>query len=429
MASIEHRGESVRVTWRVGGGRGGAKVSCTFSGPLQGRVALATAAKALAESRSHNLTREECYAAILGPAASAASRVPTFEQWAKDWLAGLERRREVQPDVLTKYRQAFEARVYPFLGHKRLDEIGQEVLQEWVGYMTSQRITRGSRNLVTGGRRLSAASVRRTHAYLHACLGAAVPKWIAVNPAARQAGSRKSPSGLPKAEQFEAMFLDRWELRRILSCCGEHLHDMVLVASRSGLRLGELCALEARHVVLSPRGAVIQVRQSLKNDRSVGLPKSEKSRRDVPVGGAAAAVLRGRVAGRARDALVFPSPRGKLWCENNFNNRYWQRAVAQARRCAEHPPPLPPKPRSGPARLWRVDEVSSCGCEGVLLRTPRFHDLRHSHASFLIEKRWSAKKIQGRLGHANYQTTMNVYGHLMNNGDDGELDDLDDWLG
>lgn len=42
----------------------------------------------------------------------------------------------------------------------------------------------------------------------------------------------------------------------------------------------------------------------------------------------------------------------------------------------------------------------------------RFHDLRHSTASILYDKGWSLKDIQDWLGHADIETTGNIYTHI-----------------
>ncbi len=44
----------------------------------------------------------------------------------------------------------------------------------------------------------------------------------------------------------------------------------------------------------------------------------------------------------------------------------------------------------------------------------RFHDLRHSCASILYDKKWELKDIQTWLGHADIQTTANIYTHISN---------------
>ncbi len=47
------------------------------------------------------------------------------------------------------------------------------------------------------------------------------------------------------------------------------------------------------------------------------------------------------------------------------------------------------------------------------LRTVRFHDLRHTYTALLIAQGAHAKFIQGQLGHASIQTTLDRYGHLL----------------
>ena len=55
----------------------------------------------------------------------------------------------------------------------------------------------------------------------------------------------------------------------------------------------------------------------------------------------------------------------------------------------------------------------------------RFHDLRHTHAAWLIEQGEHAKVIQARLGHASIRTTLDQYGHLFDGHDAVAADALD----
>jgi len=55
----------------------------------------------------------------------------------------------------------------------------------------------------------------------------------------------------------------------------------------------------------------------------------------------------------------------------------------------------------------------------------RIHDLRHTHASWLIAAGEHPKTIQTRLGHSSIQVTMDRYGHLMEGLDDRTADRLD----
>ena len=45
----------------------------------------------------------------------------------------------------------------------------------------------------------------------------------------------------------------------------------------------------------------------------------------------------------------------------------------------------------------------------------RIHDLRHSHASLLINKGQNILIVSKRLGHSDITQTLNTYSHLMPN--------------
>lgn len=60
------------------------------------------------------------------------------------------------------------------------------------------------------------------------------------------------------------------------------------------------------------------------------------------------------------------------------------------------------------------------GCAASGVKRIRIHDLRHSHASLLIELGYSPLLIAERLGHENIETTLQTYSHLYPN-KQGEL--------
>jgi integrase len=53
-------------------------------------------------------------------------------------------------------------------------------------------------------------------------------------------------------------------------------------------------------------------------------------------------------------------------------------------------------------------------------RLPRvsFHSLRHTHASVLIASGVDILAVSRRLGHSRAATTLNVYGHVLDGGDE-----------
>ena len=55
------------------------------------------------------------------------------------------------------------------------------------------------------------------------------------------------------------------------------------------------------------------------------------------------------------------------------------------------------------------------GCKKSGVKKIRVHDIRHSHASLLVELGFSPLLIAERLGHEKVQTTMDTYSHLYPN--------------
>ncbi|BAL87167.1 putative phage integrase [Actinoplanes missouriensis 431] len=420
MAVLEPRGKSVRVNWRLGGGRDGARQSCTFSGPPKARDKFAAAAKQLVESRQHNITRDEVYQAVLGKDVTEDAVVPTFRAWTEMWLTQRAKNGEIQPDTVKKYRWELKARAMPKLGHLRLTDITEDTITDWVHWLNNRRSTRGNRNGHTD-EPLSANTIRKAYRIVHACLGAANRTWVPVNPAAKPAGAKVTHHGLPSPAKFDGMFLEPFEIEAILANCDPRITDMLKVFLGTGLRLGELLVLQKQHITTNRSQTVVQVRRTLKDSGEIGKPKSDAGIRAVPVDKDTAAILHTHIAGKRMADLVFPSPSGGVWPPSTFR-RYWWQAVAGAQRCPEHPPPLPA--RRGPGRIpsWGVKDVSDCACSGRLQRHPRIHDLRHTHGSALLQSGWNSKKVQVRLGHSQHSTTMNIYAHLW---DLGEVEELE----
>ena len=55
------------------------------------------------------------------------------------------------------------------------------------------------------------------------------------------------------------------------------------------------------------------------------------------------------------------------------------------------------------------------GCQISGVKRIRIHDIRHSHASLLIELGFQPLIVSERLGHENIETTLQTYSHLYPN--------------
>ena len=66
------------------------------------------------------------------------------------------------------------------------------------------------------------------------------------------------------------------------------------------------------------------------------------------------------------------------------------------------------------------------GCRLSGVEQIRIHDLRHSHASLLIEMGFSPLLIKERLGHEDIKTTLQTYSHLYPSKQEELIDKLND---
>ena len=62
------------------------------------------------------------------------------------------------------------------------------------------------------------------------------------------------------------------------------------------------------------------------------------------------------------------------------------------------------------------------------LKHIRFHDLRHSCATALLEAGVDPKTVQNRLGHADISMTMNIYAHCTQTMDRNAAQKLDEMI-
>ncbi len=173
------------------------------------------------------------------------------------------------------------------------------------------------------------------------------------------------------------------------------LYPLLLCAVRAGLRQGELIGLQWGDVDF--RGCFLEVRRAVVR-RRVTTTKNHRIRRVDMSPQLVATLLKlketrqleAMAQGKAMAEWVFLSPQGSRWDDANLK-RAWARCL-----------------------------------EASGLRHVRFHDLRHSFVSHLIDQGAHPKYIQEQAGHGSIQMTMDIYGHLFPNRNRGWVDKLDE---
>jgi len=171
----------------------------------------------------------------------------------------------------------------------------------------------------------------------------------------------------------------------------ERYRPMLYLAADSGMRPQEY--LGAPISALRDNG--IEVTQAISGDGySISVTKTRAGRRFIELGKDTIDMVRFFAKNNHspnKHNLLFPSQNGRWQCRRNWQRRGFSAACLEA---------------------GLVTELSN-GEETVLKPMYRPYDLRHFYASMLIEKKVNLKKIQTLMGHAKIETTLNVYGHLL----------------
>ena len=86
---------------------------------------------------------------------------------------------------------------------------------------------------------------------------------------------------------------------------------------------------------------------------------------------------------------------------------------------------LQPEERLFPYTKSYLSHEMIRGCKITGVKRIRIHDIRHSHASLLINQGYDALVIADRLGHEKVSTTLNTYSHLFPHKQQALVDNLE----
>ncbi len=257
---------------------------------------------------------------------------------------------------------------------------------------------------------MAAASINKLRSILHAVFAAArrpdARKWIGPNPVAdtRPREVRKRVHFTIRAEEVSRMVLNVPEYWRGFFACAIYL----------GLRKGEIAGLLKTSVDLD--AGVLFVRNSWETDTTKG-----KRVDGLPIPAPLMPYLR-RAMNTAPGAYVFPHPSGAMRRKDSSPQKVLRAALKRAglvdgyehscRRCK--------------AFGRKQEAISTADCDprrcdacGMTLwakaipRKMNFHDLRHSCATILLRAGVSPAVVQRIIRHANINTTIGTYGHLL----------------
>jgi integrase len=285
----------------------------------------------------------------------------------KEWLTSNET--SVRPKTSDQYKKIVRLHISPDLGMIKLKDLNPRQIQA----LYSKKMEGG----------MSARSVVLIHAVLRRSLDQAVKLgMIGINPAL--AVNR------PKFKRKEMKTLSDSQVRILLSFVeGSHFEVLIWLAVTTGLRQGELLGLMWSDLDWSGRQLRIQRQlQRLRGGLVFNEPKTAAGRRVIALGITTIEKLRKhqnlqflerKVVGESwkENDMIFPSSIGTPMDPSNLYHNF--------------------------KRLLRKTELPDI----------RFHDLRHTAATLMLQEGVHPKVVQERLGHSDISLTLNTYSHVL----------------
>lgn len=290
----------------------------------------------------------------------------TVEKWVMSWWGDDENPGHVHSlKVSTRPNETgrIKNHIIPRIGHIQIGEFDVATDQWWISEMQADG--------------LAPKTIRNVHGLLFQAMEQAVLlKKIRINPCR---GAK-----LPELIHHEMRFLLEPEADRLIAALDPHWRPLIITLLGTGMRWAEAAGLRAGRVDLL--GGTLRVEETLQQLANQGLvsvpPKTRLSRRTITLPMQVREALVPLVAARKRNEYLFTEQGGGPLRHKHFFKVHWMKARVAAD-----------------------------------LGDVRIHDLRHTHAAWLISDEVQLTAIQRRLGHSSIAITSDIYGHLLPNVD------------
>lgn len=356
------RGNNEGSIYKRNDGRWAAVISCRdFHGRNRRKYIYGKTRKAVQEKLIKNLADQHKGLII-------ASEKQTLEEFLVRWLQDSVKG-TTSENTLVSYTCIVRKHIVPILGSIPLQKLQPQQVQYLYRKKQEEGLTR---------------TVQLIHAVLHRALNQAM-KWNMVQRNVTDIVDR------PKFPRREMKVLTQDEVNCFLKSAREgSLYALYVLAITCGLRQGELLALKWKDFDREAGTLHIQRQiQWVKGKAQFKEPKTSKSRRTVMLPRAAVAALQTHRARQAEQRLAA----GGKWQNHGliFTSEVGT-AINQSNLLSKSFYPLLKK-----AEVPRI----------------RFHDLRHTAATLLLQQGVHPKIVQERLGHSRISMTLDTYSHVL----------------
>ena len=305
-----------------------------------------------------------------------------FSGYLKEWLETAKY--SVKENTYHEYKQMIERRICPYFEEKGI------TLQDLKPYHI-QAFYRRKMDID----KVSANTIHRYHSTIHKALrNAYETDRIAENPA------RKGKITLPQKEQFRGDYYTPDELRKLVDVARDtKLEVPIMLESWFGMRRGEIVGVRWSSINFETKTLYMNgtVTDKGSGSRSENLTyrnyaKTPSSIRTFPLEDDILLYLKALRSKQAANRLLAGREYNQQWgdfvCVDEMGNLIHPEYIS----------------RTFPILLRKHG-----------LRKIRFHDLRHTNATLLLEQGASLKEIQVWMGHKSFSTTADTYAHVQAN--------------
>ncbi|WP_338018101.1 tyrosine-type recombinase/integrase [Streptomyces taklimakanensis] len=315
----------------------------------------------------------------------------TVEVYLRHWLDNIAVH-QLRETTHTRYRTTARLYITPILGRKKLGRLTTKDVRALLDQLrtqcqccTRELDTQGlcCSAEVCCGKRLSPLTV----SYVHSVLKSALQHAVREDELPRNV-ARNVPAGTPRPKRTEP--LTAAEARQLLQAAEDHrLHALFDLALHTGLRKGEMLGLHWTDLDLN--GGTASVRRPLQRTSSRGLAtlptKTTSSERRITL---PTACIRSLQEHRLRQEQERAAV-GDKWQEGGY---------------------VFTTPTGRPIDPTNLTRAFTTLLHHAGLRRIRFHDLRHTAATLLLEQGVELVVIKELLGHAHIGVTATVYAHV-----------------
>lgn len=312
---------------------------------------------------------------------AAPSKV-TVAAYFIQWLDGREL--DLKPKTIDGYRYLANSYILPALGKIKLQSITPRKLSDFYRSLSLH----GGRD----GKPLSKTTVNRVAALVKSVLKDAVfvDQLLSSNPAEQAI----TPRQLATSKSTDLW--DAANLVAFLKTAEQHrLHGVLWLAAYTGMRRGELLALRWADVDLSNQIIRVHRSTSLTSKGVIeGTTKNHKER-FVSIDATTVSVLQAHCLMQESDKEIAQDSwegTGYVFC-TEFG--------------------LPVYPTTLTHLLHKLIAAHNQAHPELHLKRIRFHDLRHLHATLLLEAGVPVHVVAARLGHADPAITLRTYAHVL----------------